>query len=95
MIRSARPWAQADVGASVALRLPSERDRCLVCDRPITPGEGVPTRYEGMTLVFRRAACRALFERDPERYLRERPDERGECDQVSGESPASEWCCER
>ncbi len=94
MIRPTRPWAQADVGASVALRLPSGRHRCPVCDGLIPSGEGVPTRYEGMTLVFRRAACRALFERDPERYLRDSADDAVNhlCDET--ESPASEWRCD-
>jgi len=51
----------------------------------------VATRYEGMTLVFRAAGCRASFEREPERYLRADALPAYGCD----ESPASEWCCDR
>ena len=94
MIRPTRPWAHADVGASVALRLPSGRHRCPVCDGLIPSGEGVPTRYEGMTLVLRGRECRARFEKDPERYLRDAADDAVNhlCDET--ESPASEWCCD-
>ena len=96
MTQPTGPRAQPDVGsASAALLYSRERRRCPVCDGPVCVGAGVPTRYEGMTLVFRGPECRARFERDPERYLRTGDDAASGHDDTGGESPSSEWCCDR
>ncbi len=95
MTQGTEPRAQAAVPEVAALLPLEERPRCPVCDGPIAAGEGVPTRYEGMTLVFRRAECRASFERDPGRYLRAWAGEACGCPEPATDSPASEWCCDR
>ena len=90
------PRAQATVHATVAAPLPPGRHRCPVCDGAIESSGGVATRYEGMTLVLRGPECRARFEKDPERYLRDRAaDAAAACRCEPAESPASEWCCDR
>ena len=89
------PRAQATVHAAVAAPLPPGRHRCPVCNGAIAPAEGVSTRFEGMTLVLRSSECRARFEKDPERYLRDRADDSAACRCEPAESPASEWCCDR
>jgi len=91
MTQRTEPGTQATVHTAVAARSPQGRHRCPVCDGAIGPEGGVATRYEGMTLVFRAAGCRASFEREPERYLRADALPAYGCD----ESPASEWCCDR
>ena len=95
MTRRTEPRAQASVHTAMAVGLSPDRRRCPVCEGAITPGEGVATRYEGMTLVLRGTECRARFEKDPERYLRDREDSGVACSCEPAESPASEWCCDR
>ncbi len=90
-----KPRAQASVHTAVAVPLPPDRHRCPVCDGAIAPAEGVATRYEGMTLMLRSPECRARFERDPERFLRDPLDDAAACRCEPAESPASEWCCDR
>lgn len=96
MTQHTRPRAQAAVREAAALLPLEERRRCPVCDGLIAAGEGVPTRFEGMTLLFRRAECRASFERDPEGYLRAWAEGQAcECPVPAMDSAASEWCCDR
>ena len=95
MNRRTEPGARVCVRRAVAVSSFRDRHRCPVCDGTIPPGSGVWTRYEGMTLVFREAACRGRFERDPERYLRAPVEDAAEDAGSASESPASEWCCDR
>ena len=89
------PRAQVAVRPPVAARPFPGRHRCPVCDGTIPPGAGVPTRYEGMTLVFRGVECRGRFERDPDRYLKAAGEDAAGRQGDGVESPASEWCCDR
>ncbi len=95
MTRGTEPRAQAAGPGPAALLLTGERRRCPVCDGPIDIGQACSTRYEGMTLVFRRGECRAVFERDPEGFLRAWAGHACASPEPAADSPASEWCCDR